>query len=75
MFYPLFGEIYFLFVPLTVSHQLIIMLITVPLQQGRFFLQITYFYIFFGYLKTVALIILNKTMKIIKKTFVSKYMH
>ncbi len=61
MFYPLFGEIYFLFVPLTVSHLLIIMLITVPLQQGRFFLQITYFYIFFSYLKTVALIILNKT--------------
>ncbi len=38
-----------------VSDLLIIMLITVPLAQ------IPYFYIFFRYLKTVALIILNKT--------------
>ncbi len=47
-----------------VSHLLIIMFITVRLQlqkQGRFIPQIPYFYIFFRYLKTVALIILNKT--------------
>ncbi len=40
------------------------MLITVHIQtqqQGRFLPQIPYFYIFFRYLNTVSLIILNKT--------------
>ncbi len=44
-----------------VSNLLIIMLITVPQQQGCFLPQIPYFYIFFRYLKNVTLIILNKT--------------
>ncbi len=47
-----------------VSDLLIIMLITVPLAPtaGAHFLpQILYFYILFSYLKTVALITLNKT--------------
>ncbi len=47
-----------------VSDLLIIMLITVrlePQQQGRFLPQIPYLYIFFCYLKTCVLMILNKT--------------
>ncbi len=36
-----------------VSHLLIIMLITVPQQQGLFLTQIPYLYIFFGYLKVL----------------------
>ncbi len=46
-----------------VSDLLIIKLITASLAPtaGAFLLQIPYFYIFFRYLKTVALIILNKT--------------
>ncbi len=47
-----------------VSHLLIIMLITVclqPQQRERFLPQKPYFHIFFRYLKTIALIILNKT--------------
>ncbi len=51
------------------THLLIIILITAPTvllrlqpqQQGCFLPQISYFYICFRYLKTVALIILNKT--------------
>ncbi len=46
-----------------VSDLLIIMLITVPLAPTarRFLPQIPYFYIFFHYLKTVALVILSNT--------------
>ncbi len=44
-----------------VSNLLIIMLITVPQQQGRFLPHIPYLYIIFRYLKAIALIILNKT--------------
>ncbi len=47
-----------------VSHLLIIMLITLrlqPQQQGRFLPQIPYFYTLFLYLKTDALIFVNKT--------------
>ncbi len=55
-----------------VSHLLIIMLITEPLAPtaGALFTPIPYFYIFFHYLKTVALIILTKL-----KIIISKYMH
>ncbi len=44
-----------------VSNLLIIMLITVPQQQGRFLPHNPYLHVFFRYLKTIALIILNKT--------------